>query len=60
MKIQEINNNLEIICNLFKLGTLKGFKTEKNNPCKGFDTAFFTVENDNNIYKYHFKDVATS
>ena len=56
MNLKTINNDLKDICKAFKLGKLKGFETEKNVPIIGFDTAFFTIENDKKVYQYYFKN----
>lgn len=56
MEIQEVKNNLNTVCCLFKLGTLKGFRTEVNEPCNGFSTAFFkTSKSEEEELKFHFK-----
>lgn len=54
MNLTELKNDLDIICSLFDLGTLKGYETQKNYPIPGYDTAFFTVHETKETYKYNF------
>lgn len=54
MNLTELKNDLDIICSLFDLGTLKSYKTQKNYPIPGYNTAFFKVHESNQTYKYNF------
>lgn len=50
---EKIQSDLITICQLFKLGQLKGYKTE-NHSAEGFKVAKF--ETTNGFYKYIFKN----
>jgi len=56
MEFQELRNDLQTICDLFKLGDLVGYQTEANNPIQGFNTAYFTTKGSKETFKYHFKN----
>mgnify|MGYP003621608683 CR=1 FL=1 len=49
----EIKSDLTAICQLYKLGELKGYKTE-NHSAEGFKVAKFETTNGN--YEYIFKN----
>ena len=55
MNFQEINIDLKNICEAFKLGKLKGYRTEVNEPIEGFNTAYFNTSKETNL-KYHYKN----
>ena len=54
MSIGELRADIKNICKAFGLGNLVGFKTEKNSPADGYNTAFFRVEKSNEEYKYYY------
>jgi hypothetical protein len=56
MNFTELKKDLKGLCKAYNLGTLKGYKTEKNTPINSFDTAIFTTNESSQEYKYHFKN----
>ena len=55
MKFTQLKTDLSAICEAFNLGELKGYKTKKNEPIQGYNTAYFETTKETNL-KYHFKN----
>ena len=52
--MQQTKENLLILCEIFKLGTLQSWGTENHN-LKGYRTAKFKVCESEKIFEYIFK-----
>ena len=55
MNFQELKNTLQHLCKAYKLGALKGYRTEANAPTKDYNTAYFTTKSSKEAYQFHYK-----